>query len=362
MTPNQAKQQSPLNIIIQSIFSPTTFDFWASHIHPTWSWERPLARIVGLKIEAQDSLTVTIKPNRHCKPFLAGQHIYLTTEINGVRVTRSYSPSRVPNRPGVFNVTIKKMAGGKVSTWFHTQASVGQVLEVGAPFGEMTLANDTQNQIFLAAGSGITPFISLIRQWAAQGACGRLTLVYWAKKRAELCFVEELAAFSAIHKNLNIHYALTQESAIGDDELRGRISADQLEIIIAKWDNAIVYACGPSEFVEQARNLTKHATDFHGEAFSIIQPVTMSDQRVNIELTQSKRTISVPVGQSLLTALEAEGLKPAYGCRRGICNTCVCIKKTGTTEHILTKDQDHETGSSVRICVNSARSDLVLDL
>ncbi len=362
MTPIQAKQHSPLNVIFQSIFSPTTFDFWASHIHRTWSWERPLARIVELKIEAQDSLTITFKTNRHCKPFLAGQHIYLTTEINGARVTRSYSPSRVLNRPSVFNVTIKRMAGGKVSSWFHTHAKVGQVVEVGAPFGEMTLAKNAQNQIFLAAGSGITPFISLIRQWAAQGACGRLTLFYWAKFRAELCFVEELAALSAIHKNLNIHFALSQENATRDDELRGRISTEQLQTAIPNWDNAVVYACGPAEFVVQARHLTKDATDFHGEAFSMIQVATTSDQRVNIELTQSKRTISVPVGQPLLNALEAEGFKPVFGCRRGICNTCVCIKKTGTSEHVLTKDQDHETGSSLRICVNSARSDLVLNL
>lgn len=362
MNAGHAKQQSALDLIIQSVFSPTTFDFWASHIHPTWSWERPLARIIARKIEAEDSVTLTLKPNRHAKPFLAGQHLSLAVEINGMRVTRSYSPSSVPNRSGVFNVTVKRMAGGKVSTWLHEHAKVGQVFELGAPFGEMTLLDTYQNQIFLAAGSGITPFISLIRQWVAQGALGHLRLVYWAKKRAELCFVEELAALSAVHNNFNVHYALSQEGSIREDELRGRISSYLLETIIPNWDNALVYACGPAEFVEQARHLTTHATHFHGEAFSMTQLATSSDQWANIELTKSKRTISVIVGQSLLTALEAEGLRPLSGCRMGICNTCVCIKKTGSTEHILTKDQDHETDTSLRICVNSARSDLVLDL
>ena len=362
MNTQQAKQNSPLQVVVQSIFSPVAFDFWASHIHPTWSWERPLARIVARKIEAQDSVTLTLKPNRHAKPFLAGQHLNMTAEINGVRITRSYSPSSVPNQSGVFNITIKRMDGGKVSTWLYEHAKVGHVFELGAPFGEMTLSKTHQDHVFLAAGSGITPFISLIRDWVTQGAQGHVTLIYWAKTRAELCFVDELSVLSAAHANLKVLYALTQENLTHTHELRERISQELITTTIPDLDERVIYACGPSEFVEQARSLTQNAKGFHGEAFSISQLTTSSNELINIQLTKSNRTISVPVGQSLLKALEAEGLKPASGCRMGICNTCVCIKQTGTTEHILTKDQDHETGSSVRICISSARSDLTLDL
>jgi ferredoxin-NADP reductase len=360
MSANTVKQNIPLQIVVQSIFSPVTFDFWASHIHPTWSWERPLARIVARKVAAQDSVTLTLKPNRHAKAFLAGQHLNITVEINGVRVTRSYSPSVVPKQSGVFNITIKRMQGGKVSTWLVDHAKVGQVFELGTPFGEMTLSATHKNHVFLAAGSGITPFISLIYDWVAQGALGQMTLVYWAKTRAELCFVNELNALSATHANFKVHYALTQETLTHTHELRQRISKDLLETLIADVDSNLFYACGPAQFVKHARELAQNAKGFHGEAFSMVQMAAKSNERVNIQLTKSNRNISIPVGQSILTALE--GLKPASGCRMGICNTCVCIKQAGTTEHILTKDQDHEMGSSVRICVSSARSDLTLDL
>jgi ferredoxin-NADP reductase len=362
MSTKTVKQNTPLQIVVQSIFSPVTFDFWASHIHPTWSWERPLARVVARHIEAQDSVTLTLKPNRHAKPFLAGQHLNITAEINGIRVTRSYSPSVVPNQSGVFNITIKRMQCGKVSTWLYEQVKVGHVFELGAPFGEMTLSTTHQNHVFLAAGSGITPFISLIRDWVAQDALGQMTLVYWAKTRAELCFMNELNALNAKHSNFQVHYALTQEKLTHAHELRERISKKLLEVVAPDLDTSIVYACGPAQFVEQARGLTQNAKGFHGEAFSMVQIAAKSNERVNIQLTKSNRSISVPIGQSILTALEAEGLKPASGCRMGICNTCVCIKQAGTTEHILTKDQDHEMGSSVRICISSARSDLTLDL
>src|SRR6185503_18364580 len=152
MNTHQAKKNSPLQVVVQSIFSPVTFDFCANHIHPTWSWERPLARIVARNIEAQDSVTLTLKPNRHAKAFMAGQHINITAEINGVRVTRSYSPSSVPKQSGVFNITIKRMDGGKVSTWLYEHAKVGHVFELGAPFGEMTLSETHQDHVFLAAG------------------------------------------------------------------------------------------------------------------------------------------------------------------------------------------------------------------
>jgi ferredoxin-NADP reductase len=365
MTLNTVKQPSSLHVVVQSIFSPVTFDFWASHIHPTWSWERPLARIVARKIEAQNSVTLTLKSNRHSKAFAAGQHINITAEIKGIRYTRSYSPSAVPNQSrqsGVFNITIKRMDGGKVSTWLVEHAKVGQVVELGAPFGEMTLSTAHQNHVFLAAGSGITPFISLIRDWLAQGAHGNMTLVYWAKTRAELCFVPELNSLNAKLDNFQVHYALTQEPLTHAHELRERISKDLLKVAASDLDASAVYACGPAQFVERARSLAEDAKDFHGEAFSIAQLVPIGNEMVSIQLTKSNRNISVPVGQSILTALEAQGLKPASGCRMGICNSCVCIKQAGTTEHILTKAQDHEIGSSVRICMSSARSDLTLDL
>ena len=355
-------QSSALQTLVQSVFSPTAFDFWASHLNPTWSWQRPLARIVARRNAAKDSVTLTLKPNRHAQPFVAGQHINITAEINGARVTRSYSPSLVPNQAGIFNITVKRMSGGKVSNWLYEQAQVGQVFELGVPFGEMTLSELHQQHVFLAAGSGITPFLSLIHEWVAQGALGDVTLIYWAKTKAELCFVEEFAALTAKYSNLHVHYSLTQEH---DDlsHINARISQEVLQTLVPDLNQRVAYACGPAGFVEQARSLTQGQTKyFYGEAFSLPLITNDSTEQVNIHLTKSNRTLRVASGQPLLAALEAQGLKPASGCRMGICNTCVCIKQAGTTEHILTQDRDHEAGSSVRICMSSARSDLTLDL
>jgi len=357
------QHSSLLQSVVESVFSPTTFDFWASHINAAWSWQRPLARIVAKETAAKDAITLTLKPNRHVQSFLAGQHVNIVAEINGIRLSRSYSPSFIPNQNGVFTITVKRMAGGKVSNWLIDQASVGDVIEVGDAFGAMTLSDQQLKHTFLAAGSGITPFISLVRHWVAQGAVGSLTLIYWAQTRAELCNAKEFNQLAEAYPNFRVHYALTQEDRVQPHELNERINAELFASLVSDLDEQIVYACGPAGFVELARELTEaQAHGFYGEAFSLPLLAETDGARINVQLTRSNRTVSVPVGQPLLAALEAQGLKPASGCRMGICNTCACIKHAGTTEHVLTKDRHSEVGDSVRICVSSARSDLTLDL
>jgi ferredoxin len=83
---------------------------------------------------------------------------------------------------------------------------------------------------------------------------------------------------------------------------------------------------------------------------------------MQVELRRSGRTLTLPRGTSLLQALEAEGLRPASGCRMGICNTCVCGKVSGVTRHTLTGEHAAEPATQVKLCVNSASTDLILEL
>jgi len=358
--------QKATQTVVQSIFSPASFDFWAGHLDATWSWQTPLARIVARDLTAKDSVTLTLKPNRHVQPFVAGQHVQLTVEINGVRVSRSYSPSLHSAMDGTFTITVRRMQGGKVSAWLCSEACVGQVVEIGSAFGEMTLLQPHPQRLFLAAGSGITPLISMIRAWARGDRAESITLLYWARTREELCFVNELTALQQHHANFKVYFVLTQQDQLQTGEQSGRISPELLANVAVDLNHSLVYACGPAGFVEQARLYSGNAASFYGEAFSlptvIASDIDTAEPLVNIELTESKRTLQVPVGQSILSALEAQGMRPAFGCRMGLCNTCACIKQSGTTEHLLSRDRNDEAGSTVRICVSRACSDLSLAL
>ena len=324
------------------------FDFWASRVSRTWAWERPLARIVGRQAASADAVTLVLRPNRHFGGLVAGQHVSLGVEIDGRRVTRSYSPSPAPG--GRLEITVKKMDGGRVSQHLCRDARVGDVLDIGPAFGAMQLpASPDTPLVLLAAGSGITPMLALLREAVSRGQRAPVTLLYWARARDQFCFVDELRAMPS---PVSVHFLATGEG-------ESRIDAARLAPLL---DEATqVFACGPAGFVERARTLAGDRP-FLGEAFSMPVVPTEDTGTVAVTLARSGRTLHLPRGQALLPALEAEGLKPAYGCRMGICNTCACGKSAGATRHLPSGDIEREPVSALRLCINAATTDLVLDL
>ena len=138
-----------------------------------------------------------------------------------------------------------------------------------------------------------------------------------------------------------------------------RLDAAHLDPLLP--EGTQVYACGPGGFVERARTLAG-SNAFLGEAFSL--PAAESDDTgsVAVTLAKSGRIVQVPRGQALLPALEAAGLRPAHGCRMGICNTCACGKSAGATRHLPSGEVDPEAASALRLCIHAATTDLVLDL
>lgn len=367
-----------LQRIARTLLAPDAFDFWVSRLRPDWSWERPLARIVSRRAESRDSFTLLLQPNRHWRGFQPGQHLNIGAEIDGTRITRSYSLSDALRADGRIAITVKAMPGGKLSQHLCHTARIGEVLTLDAAFGEMTLPQTLEGAwLFLAAGSGITPLMAMIRAHAALGMPVPLALIYWARTRDELCFVEELRALAARQPNFRVDFVLTRDAVAngaetGDTEIgdlsHGRIDADSLSMLAPDLHQRRVYACGPDGFVAAARALAAdRAVAFRSEAFTPPPRVVFEDEgeapgHVRITLANSGRTLEVLRGTSLLTALEDAGLKPASGCRMGICNTCACGKRAGSTRHLHTGDIEHEPVSALRLCVNSAGSDLILDL
>lgn len=356
MTTQTLATSSRTALLRDAVFSADAFDFWSRKVHPLWSWQQPLAQIVAKHAESADSVTLVLKPNRHVSRFIAGQHLNIGVEINGRRLSRSYSPRYLAD--GRIAITVKRIASGKVSHWLCEQAKLGDIVLLTAPYGDMTLSEKPEHALFLAAGSGITPFISLIQSHAATGQ--RITLLYWVRDEASACFAEELQALAATHNNVTVQLLLTQPKA---GVAAARISAEQLQSLVPALINATLYACGPAGFVSRASEIARQLQrPFLGEAFSLPALAAGSGERVQIYLTKSRKTLSVPAGEPLLSALEAADIQPAHGCRRGICNTCACPKSSGTTRNILTQEEQHESVSGLRLCISSACSDLTLDL
>jgi stearoyl-CoA 9-desaturase NADPH oxidoreductase len=237
------------------------------------------------------------------------------------------------------------------------------VVQLGQAFGDMALpSHPHQPVLLLAGGSGITPLMAMLRALAARPLPAPLTLLYSARTRAELCFVDELRALAAAQPNFRVRFFLTRDAAQAPDEHAGRIDASAFAALIDAPAAQRVFACGPHAFVEHARALTHAATSFQAEAFTPA-PRTHEDHGVaTLTLARSGRTVEVARGTSLLEALEGAGLRPAHGCRMGICNTCACGKRSGSVRHLPSGALAHEPASALKLCIHAAAGDLVLDL
>jgi ferredoxin-NADP reductase len=358
---------SPAQKVLAPLIDPAVFDFWAGMVNPAWSWSRALARVVDRRVEAQDTVTLVLQPNRHCSKVKPGQHVNVSAEVNGHRTTRSYSITNVPGRNGQLEITVKRVDGGKLSTQLCRHTQVGDALELGPAFGDMVLPAQPQGPwLFLAAGSGITPLVSLTRALAAQAMPIELTLIYWARTRAELCFVRELRLLAASQPRFKLHVVLTDEVDRLPDEEQGMINREQLARLVGDLSSQQVFACGPGGFVDAARELVAgSARSFKAEGFTASAAVALAPEAittVRVQLLKSQRALDVSSGTSLLEALELQGLKPASGCRLGICHTCVCTKHSGTTQDTISGEQDTESDTTIRLCVSRACTDISLDL
>lgn len=340
--------------------SEELFDFWAGQVHPLWTLRRPRARLVSRHVASSEAVTLVLRPNRHFAGLAAGQHVNLGVEVDGRRLSRSYSPTLLDD--GCLAITVKTVSGGVVSQHLAHAAQIGEVFELGQAFGEMTLpGTPDQRLLLLAAGSGITPMRALLRQLEVADMPVQVDLVYWARQHDALCFVDEFTALARRYPNLRLHWAVTRDpgapaARVGDYDFSalGDIASAQ------------VLACGPGGFVSAARaRLQGNVAGFQSEAFTPPVPdaaTEIESGTVQVELRRSGRTLELPRGTALLTALEAEGLRPASGCRMGICNTCVCGKVSGVTRNTLTGEHAAEPAAQVRLCVNSASTDLILEL
>lgn len=350
------KKKSPFNSLAESIVDQHTANFWLQKFNSLWSVNQALGKIVQKENTAQNMVSLTFQFNRHFNVGQAGQHHPIFVTVQGIRYERSYSLTQIDAQHVL--LTVKKVDQGKVSSWLVEQAQVGDVLEFGQPYGDMLLPEQAQSLVLLAAGSGITPMLSLLK---ALSKTERMTqapiqLLYWVREYADFAFKARFEALAAQYPNFSFQVFYTQEADAGE-----RLNESHVALV-ANVENSVVYACGPSGFVTQAETLFSTAQSFKSEAFSMT-PVDNSDIGfVNVTLLKSNKVIAIPKGQSILTSLEQQNIKPTHGCRMGICNKCVCNKVEGSTKNMVNGSQSAEPGNVLKICVNSAQSDLVIDL
>ena len=350
------KRASLFNSMAQSVMNSHDANFWLQKINPLWSMNQPLAKVVKKQIVAKDMVSLILQCNRHVQRGVAGQHHPVTVEIAGRHYERTYSLMQVD--ADHLCLTVKKVDQGLVSSWLVDQSQTGDILRLGQPYGEMQQQVQTPKLLLLAAGSGITPMLSLIEAFCQSRQLKAIfvQLMYWVKTHEDAAYAEYLKEVAENFPNFTYQIFYTQQQ----DQRLNQSHVNQLKSL----NETTVYACGPSGFAATAETLFKHVASIQTEAFGLSQFDTDATDTgfINVILTQSNKTLAIPKGQSILSSLEQQGIKPKHGCRMGICNKCACSKVQGSTKNLLNGSANHEPSQLLKICVNSAQSDLVIDL
>ncbi len=275
--------------------------------------------------------------------FTAGQHVAVRADVGGEDVRRTYSVCTDPAE-GRLRIGVKRIDGGLFSTYATTTLRRGDRLEVAAPHGEFAIATDpqaTRHYGAVAAGSGITPILSMVAAVLNTEPDSRFTLLYGNRTSGSIMFLDDLEGLKDRYPDrFHLVHILSQEAQI-IPALSGRIDADRLAVLFSSvLDVPSVdawYLCGPLEMVQEARR----ALRAHGVAEGAIndelffaQPTppptppaadVVTKDACTVTFTLDGRTASVavdPDGDSILTyALEHRRDTP-FSCRGGMCTTC----------------------------------------
>ncbi len=350
------KQKSPINSMFDVVLGNHTANFWLQKINPLWSVQQALGKIVQKEQSATDITSLTIETNRHFKIGQAGQHHPITIEIYGRRYERTYSLTQLDAQHVL--LTVKKVENGVVSNWLIDDAQVGDIIEFDQPYGDMLLPENKAPFILLAAGSGITPMYSLIKTLVQKKQLDQqpVHLMYWVKKHADVAFKQAFDQLATQYPNFKFDVFYTQEVPAD-----ARLNDEYLHLV-HNIEQSTVYICGPSGFVTTAEQLFENAKTLKSEAFSLTPIISDETGFVNVTLTKSNKVLAIPKGQSILASLEQQNIKPEHGCRMGICNKCACNKAQGATMNLVNGQENAEPNNLLRICVNTAQTDLVIDI
>jgi len=328
-------------------------------LHPLLSLTQVRARVLRIVDETASTQTFVLQPNALWLGAQAGQFVRVQLEINGRRVERAYSLS---SRPGTrrIAITVKRQDQGLASRHLHAAVKVGDVLTISQALGEFVLPSvPPSRMLLLSAGSGITPVMAMLRDLRARRYQGDVVFLHVCKSQADLIFAAQLKAIAADFAELSlvVHYTAGA----------GPLSPEVLAVEVPDLAQRSTWMCGPTGFMDavsgywqrEGINAPLMREQFVGAA---LLPSTAPGTPVNVSLISSGASFTTWGTEPLLVQAERAGLSPKHGCRIGICRSCQCVKTSGTVENLQTGEVSSAPNELIRLCISTARSDVVLAL
>jgi len=351
----------------------------ASKATTTWSGIRKF-EVAKRVQECKDVVSFYLRPHdkKTLPAFQPGQFLTFEITLPGeTRPTRRcYSLSDSPYDTEMFRITIKRIAAGRISNYFHDEIQEGDILDVRAPNGNFFLdISNPRPVVLIAGGVGITPLLSMINTLVQDesGAQRETWLFYGVRSGEHHLMKDHLHRLTAEYARVNIIVCYSEpgpDDRKGEDyHHEGHVSVDLLKRYLSS-NNYQFFICGPTammgDMTDQLKSWQVPDNDIHTEAFAAatikqLQGEEISGEAMEIVFAKSQRSMQWgPECGSILDLAESNDLFLDSGCRAGNCGACVVAVRSGEVTYLSDPGANIEQGSCLT-CIAVPKTKLELD-
>jgi stearoyl-CoA 9-desaturase NADPH oxidoreductase len=344
-----------------ALSSPLLPDDYLELINPLWSTRELRGRIVEIRHETEDAATVLIKPGYRWPGHKPGQFLRIGLDIEGVRHWRAYSLTSDPYREdSLISITVKNVDEGKVSPYLVRRGRPGTIVSLGGVEGDFVLPEERPPKLlFISAGSGITPIMSMVRHLDHYDELEDAVLLHSARHTDDVIFGDELRELARRRERFTLHEQLTRDN--------GRMGPTDLDRLCPDWRERATFLSGPTEMLEAFSEHWDQAGDceqLHMERFQPKLGLGEAGEGEGgpIKFLKSECETGSDGSVPILVAGEEAGLELPYGCREGICHTCVGELRDGQVRDLRNGKVYGQTGEMIRTCISAPEGPVEIEL
>lgn len=312
-----------------------------------WSDRHQLLECLSATPEAPDVMTFTFRSDKeNWFRYLPGQFVTLELPVGLEPVMRTYTLSSTPSRPFSIAVTVKAQKDSVGTRWMFDKLKPGMRIRALGPLGDFThIRHPGEKYLFISAGSGITPMMSMTRYMADIAPLSDITFINCSRGPSEIIFRSELEYLARFMPNLDLGFIVEQ---CGGTELwsglKGRIDKAKIGLLAHDFLDRTVFCCGPDVFMDFVRTTLEAAgfdmARYHQESFRPasldLAPVPVEGEEgevsTSIRFTMAGKDVSCAPGQTILQAARGAGVRIGAACESGLCGTCRVMKLSGEVD------------------------------
>jgi ferredoxin-NADP reductase/mono/diheme cytochrome c family protein len=347
----------------------------AQAVRPTGSptSDSLILKLASIRQQTSDAKTLRfVVPEGRTLNSRPGQFLTFSFLFDGKKVVRSYSICSSAARSGYIEITPKRIQNGCASVFLNDRAAVGMTVEAAGPFGQFCLDERRHRSVvLLAAGSGITPMMAMLRYIDDLCLDTTATLLYCVRTNTDIIFERELEQLQSRLQNFQYHVMLSQPHAQWAGS-RGHLSREFIERTIKDINSHDFFLCGPPAFMDAGRNILMglgvKPERIMQESFGAPAPAraptpALSETGAVVEFVRSAKTGTIRKSQTLLETAEETGVAIPFSCRQGQCGTCKTKLLAGNVQMDAEQglDDDSRAQGFVLTCVGRADGDVQLD-